>query len=487
MKHVVNITEDVKGKMQEFRSESETLAERLLEEKYATPAYEEVALGIDKVYEDPRTRRRAINTMLKMDNQERFFEALSRYVPEATFTANFGATPQAIIRSIRVANPNSVIEDICDVQTITSMVGMIGYIKPVFSRSIRGGVADALLVESKAKDYAAENIDESLATSVAATLTYSGTMTFLPIRAGTVKIVYDGYEIAKDDGSGVITNLPGQTVLSTATGAVNTVNYTTGAVYITLAADPGNGIAIVVNYNYDTEQNTDAHGNVELVWTSEGVKAEMHPLYFKFSLTSMLLAQSANFSVEEVLNDAATQYLKSERDRRGVEYSIRLALSNAGLTFNASPSAGGDNNNKMRAQLLELAIESAGDAMYEDLNRGGVSYIIAGSKASTYLDLLDNFTKDNNHSPIGCYKVGQLGNAPVIKARVTGLATNEIIVGYKSEWGEAPFIHADYLDYATESLTLRDFITQKGLASYYQNVKVEPKFVRKVTISNIPA
>ena len=67
------------------------------------------------------------------------------------------------------------------------------------------------------------------------------------------------------------------------------------------------------------------------------------------------------------------------------------------------------------------------------------------------------------------------------------MATNDVLVGYKSEWGEAPFIHADYLDYATESLTLRDFITQKGLASYYQNVKVEPKFVRKISISNIPA
>lgn len=487
MKHAVNITEDVKGKIEEFKAKSEILAERLLEEKYATAAYEDIALNIDKLYNDPRHRRRAINTIIKMDNQEQFFEALSKYVPEATFTANFGTTPQAIIRSIRVANPNSIIEDICDVQTITSMVGMIGYIKPVFSRSIRGGVAGDLLVESKAKDYAAENIDEAFATTVAATKVYSAaSRTYLPIRSGTVKIIYDGYEIAKDDGSGNITNLPGQTVLDTSTGKVNTVNYTTGAITITLLADPGNGIAILTNYNYDTEQNTDAHGNVELVWQSDGVKAEMHPLYFKFSLTSMLLAQSANFSVEEVLNDASTQYLKSERDRRGVEYNARLALSNSALAFDASPGST-DNNHKMRAQLLELAIESAGDAMYDELGRGGVSYIIAGSKAATYFNLLDNFTKDNSNSPIGCYRVGYLGKVPVIKARVNSLDTSHILVGYKSEWGEAPFIHADYLDYATESLTLRDFITQKGLASYYQNVKVEPKFVRKLAISNIPA
>lgn len=487
MKHTakVNITEDVKGKLEEFRSETTVLAERLLEEKYSKPEYEDIALDIDEVYNDPRTRRRAINTIIKMDNQERFFEAVCKYIPEQTFTANFGTTPQAIIRSIRVANPNSIIEDICDVQTISSMVGIIGYIKPVHSRSIRGATANTHLFESKAKDYAAENIDESIGTTSGAA-SYNKTLTYLPVRSGTVKVVYDGYEIAKDNGSGVMENMTGYTFLDTGTGATNTVNYVTGAVALTLTGH-ASGKTLVCNYNYDTEQNTAAHGDVELIWQSEGVKAEMHPLFFKFSLTSMLLAQSANFSVEEVLNDAATQYIKTERDRRGVEYNIRLALSNASLAFDASPAAGGDNNNKMRAQLLELKLEAAGDAMYEDLGRGGVSYIIAGSGAATYMNLLDNFVKDNTQSPIGCYKIGTLGKAPVIKARVTGLGTNEMIIGYKSEWGEAPFIHADYLDYATESLTLADFITQKGLASYYQNIRVEPKFARKLVISNLPA
>ena len=487
MKHVVDLKEDLKEKVLEERSKSQELVERILEDKYTTPQYEDVALGIDKVYNDPRTRRRAINTILKMDNQERYFEDLSKYIPEATFTAQFGATPQAIIRSIRVSNPNSIIEDICDVQTITSMVGMIGYIKPVFSRTIRGGTAGSMIVESKAKDYAAENIDENIATTSAGTKIYSATATYLPIRPGLAKIVFDGYEIAKDDGNGNLVDLPGYTMLDSSTGAVNTINYTTGAVTVTLVADPGDGKQIILNYNYDTEQNTNAHGDVELIWQSDGVKAEMHPLFFKFSLTSMLLAQSANFSVEEVLTDHSTQYLKSERDRRGIEYNARLALSNPTLSFDADPAANGDNNNKMRAQLLELAIESAGDAMYEAKNRGGVSYIIAGSKAATYFNLLDNFTKETTSSPIGAYKIGRLGNAPVIKARVNSLATNEILVGYKSEWGEAPFIHADYLDYATESLTLRDFITQKGLASFYKNIKVEPSFVRKVYISNLPA
>jgi hypothetical protein len=169
MKHVVESTKDVQGKLEQFKGESTKLAERILEDKYSKPEYQEVALGIDKVYENPMTRRRAINTIIKMDNQERYFRDLSRYIPETTFTANFGATPQAIIRSIRVANPNSIIEDICDVQTITSMVGMIGYIKPVFSRTIRGGVAGDMLVESKAKDYAAENLDETIATTTNST------------------------------------------------------------------------------------------------------------------------------------------------------------------------------------------------------------------------------------------------------------------------------------------------------------------------------
>lgn len=487
MKHVVKpLTEEVKQQRDFLQNEMETLAERLLEEKYTRPEYEGVALNIDEVYNDPLNRRRAINTIIKMDNQERFFEKLSHYIPEATFTANFGATPQAIIRAIRVANPNSVIEDICDVQTVSSMVGIIGYIKPVFSRSIRGATSGDLLVESKAKDYGAENIDESIATGDGSTTIHTATLTYIPLRANTVKIYVDGVQVGADDGSGSIVNVTGGTSITE--GSNSTIDTTTGSLSVEFATAPDTGTAILCNYNYDTEQNISAHGDVELQWTSDGVKMEMHPLNFRFSLTSMLLAESANFSVEEVLNDAATQYLKAERDRRGVEYNARLALANSTLTFDADPSTNGDNNNKMRAQLLELKIESAADAMYNSKNRGGVSFIICGSAAATYLNLLDNFVKDNSHSPIGCYRIGYLGKAPVIKARVnSGLGVNDILVGYRSEWGEAPFIHADYLDYATESLTLKDFITQKGLASYYQNVKVESSFIRKITLSNLPA
>jgi len=141
MKHVIKPKQELIEQAQDFRQEHELLAERLLEEKYATPAYESVAMGIENVYSDPLTRRRAINTIIKMDNQEQYFKKLSKYIPEATFTANFGATPQAIIRSIRVANPNSVIAETCDVQPDYSLGGIICYSKPVFSRSFRGGVA----------------------------------------------------------------------------------------------------------------------------------------------------------------------------------------------------------------------------------------------------------------------------------------------------------------------------------------------------------
>ena len=487
MKHAVKLTEDVQSKSEAFKEEGVRLVERLLEEKYSRPEYEDVALGIDERYNDPRTRKAAANTIMKMDNQERFFEGCLRKMNEATFTANFGATPQAIIRSIRVANMNSVIEHIADVQVVTSMVGMVGYVKPVFSRSIRGATAGEMLVESKSRDYSAENLDESIATTVNGDTDYSATLTYYPIRPGKVKVVFDGYEVGEDNGSGLILPITGQTILSEATGAVNTINYTTGEVTVTLAANPGAGKDITINYNYDTEQNTDAHGTVELVWASEGVTMEMNPLSFQFSLTSMLLAQSANFSVEEVLNDASTQFLKAERDRRGVDYNVRLALANAALAFDASPSAGGDNNNKMRAQMLGLKLTDAANAMYTDTNRGGISYIIAGAKANAYMELMDSYVKDESSSPIGCYLAGYLGKAPVVKAQTSKLATNEIIVGYKSEWGEAPFIFADYLDYATETLTLRDFISQKGLASFNKLVKVNPKFARKIVLNNLPA
>jgi hypothetical protein len=488
MKYV--LTEDDKKGLhegqQKLKQTTEVLAERLLEEKYATPEYADVALGIDEAYDNPLTRRRAANTIIKMDNQERFFEDLSRYMNEQTFTANFGAPPQAIIRSIRIANPNSIIEDISDVQTLSGLVGMIGYIEPIFSRSIRGATAGNLLVESKAKDYGAENIDESIGTGNASSVTFTGTLTYIPLRPGKgAKLIVAGVDVATAGSDGVFTNNTGYSLLETSSG-VNSINYTTGVYTVTFATAPALSTAIVMNYNYDTEQNTAAHGDVELKWRSQGVTAEMHPLNFTFSLTSMLLGQTANFSVEEVMNDAATQYLKNERDRRGVEQNVRLALSNALATFDASASASGDNNNKMRAQMLELAIESAADRMYEDKGRGAVTYIIAGSQASTYMSLLDNFRKDSSNMEIGAYRVGYLGKAPVIKARVTGLGQDEILVGYKNSWGEAPFIHCDYLDFATESLTLKDFNTQKGLASYYVNHVVEPKFVRKIKINNIP-
>ena len=247
---VIKKSEALQEAQGELKNDVETLAERLLEEKYSKPAYENIALHIDEVYNDPSTKRRAINTMIKMDNQERFFEKLSRYLPEATFTANFGATPQAIIRAIRVANPNSIIEDICDVQTLSSIVGIIGYIKPVFSRSIRGATAGNLLVESKVKDYGAENIDEAIDTGDASQSLFTSSdsaasiLTYLPIRPNKVTIQVSGIEVATDNGSGRFLNIGSGTTITE--GATSAIVYSTGAYSIQFASAPANA-AITIN------------------------------------------------------------------------------------------------------------------------------------------------------------------------------------------------------------------------------------------------
>lgn len=77
-------------------SEREARASRLLEKWYRVP---EIGSGL-KSMDD----RKAMNTAILLENQARHMSRLS----EATYSSAFGATPENMIRLVRLAYPNSI-------------------------------------------------------------------------------------------------------------------------------------------------------------------------------------------------------------------------------------------------------------------------------------------------------------------------------------------------------------------------------------------
>jgi hypothetical protein len=167
-------------------------------------------------------------------------------------------------------------------------------------------------------------------------------------------------------------------------------------------------------------------------------------------LSEIELDTSFNLSAEEYLVTYAAQAIKVALDYK----AIRLAYQQAKLNkkyhveFDAAYStnkiavsngqsfvdnAGTKDGYVANAQTIGLAIETVGDNMLNDINRGGVTRIVCGPSAGTYLRLAGGFTaKGANIGQEGVKQIGTFEGIPVFKAPASIIPTDEMLTVYKN-------------------------------------------------------
>jgi hypothetical protein len=85
------------------------------------------------------------------------------------------------------------------------------------------------------------------------------------------------------------------------------------------------------------------------------------------------------------------------------------------------------------AQTFVSAIDAIGDTMYDEINRGGVSRLVGGPAACSYMHLNSGYTTKGLQNQTGSYQFGELDGMPIFKVPSAVIPTDEILTVWKND------------------------------------------------------
>ena len=513
-----------------YREERAYRADRLVEKWQRVP---EIGKGFNRM--DETTAR---NTAIMLENQARLMARLT----EAQLAQIFhGFTPENVLRLVRLAYPNSIRGKLFTEFAMETARDSIKYIRPVYTSSQTGdsmanrtfgdlnlnGASDFFSSDYRKAMY--ESTEDRYASELA-----NGTVK-LTLKDGKPENGWgDGSVAFKDgafgiDGANYIDgysaifwkNEKNPLAIQARSGAwfcgnvvednthyykitsVTTENNysfkftilesTDGATWTAPATDVSANIKAFGRYNSDGDLAGDYLGEVELVMTEYQFRPRPLALGVSWTkLTELILDTSFGVSAEEMLLDAAGQEIKKALDFRAVRFAYSYAKgfsSKNYVEFDAEAGTSTAHDSYFHtAQLIKQAIARIGDIQLNDINRGGVSRIVGGPAAITYLSLNKGFTTKGAQPAIGGHQVGELDGIPVFKVPSSIIPDDELMTVWKNDANEAdvavafgtllPF-------YSTGPIVRKNFYTEAGIARYEDQQVLQPRYLGRIKIKNI--
>lgn len=320
----------------------------------------------------------------------------------------------------------------------------------------------------------------------AGSTSYAGTLTFFPIRAGTVTVT-DGTETFTDNGSGVL--------VSSVSGGVNgTINYTTGAFAVTFSVTT----TVIPTSNYEYRYELVAAGagvpDVNINLTSETITAKDFPLRARYTVGAAIdLEKAHGISLEDELVKFLGGEIKFEIDHFGIDLIEKTAIATDGTaadpigTWNASLGTGQEWV-WTKLEFLDQ-IEKGSNAIITKTLRGVGNYIIVGNNVARVVrQLAPHFVPAPGLGkivPTGPYVMGTLDGRTVVHDPF--LKSDRYIVGFKGDnFLFAGMIYAPYIPlFATPTLLTSDLQAQKGFLSSSGFHIVNPGMFTFGEISNL--
>jgi hypothetical protein len=212
------------------------------------------------------------------------------------------------------------------------------------------------------------------------------------------------------------------------------------------------------------------------------------------SLSEIVLDTSFNVSAEEYLVTYASQAIRVALDYRAIKLAYQQARTNGEgyrVYFDAAynQTAKGHLEGYMaNAQTFGTAIATVADNMLNDINRGGVSRLVAGPSAGTYLTLNNQFTNKGAQYFEGAHQMGELNGAPLFKVPSSIIPTNEILTVWKNPNNEAdisiafgtlvPFL-------STGLIQRKNFYKEAGLATFGDWAVINKRYLATIVINNL--
>ena len=494
------MTESVPTRMNEqdkiALNERAARADRLVEKWARIP---EIGSGLKAMDE-----KRAHNLAILLENQAKHMSRLT----ETQFSGSYGATPENMIRLVRLAYPNSIRDKIFTDFAMETAKDSVKYLEPVYSTQAGnrdnagpGGVPVAMPGQTVPtyESAFAEHPQEVGWGAVTGAGPYVFTFASDEFGASGVNLV-DGYTVLFDNTGNVIAvqQKIGTWLFAASAGTGPTV---TGPVAGAYTYTAGSGATAVLTagtakgqarYNSELDTAGTYLGSVELIMKDYQFKPRPVTLGVSWTeLAALTLDTTVGVSTEETLMDAAAQEIKKSLDFRAVKLAYQVAKANGSTltTFDAEAGAGTDDSYVHTAQTVSQSIEKIGDDMLNTILRGGVSRIVGGPKAITYLRLNAGFTTKGAQPRIGGHQVGEIYGIPVFKVPSSVIPEDELLCVWKNENNEADvFLAFGTLVpfYATPIWTNpANFTHSAGLAYFGDSVILQKRYAALIKITNI--
>ncbi len=425
---------------------------------------------------------RAKNAVISLQMQENYMKSKWKKLNEALISAGFETTPETVLEIALLGAANSFRGDIFTEYSLRSVDDAIYFLDMTYEQTLRGATAGEKLYENINKFYAGTAHSQNLGTGSGSVATFTGTLASTPVVPFTVRIMSGGAYIGVDDGQG---NIVGGQL------SAGTIDYSTGAISITFTANVANGLVVACEFSFDSEiaSNYNKFGTVGITARKERFKAHPMPLGYEFSDMSAITLETTGLGdISAMIKKTVSNEHARARDYRAIGFGRQLALSNGLETFDADFAGAGEVSDKLHSQKVLSFIDDIGGNIYDDLHRGSVNVMVAGSKALTYLKKHDLWKTDTDGVQWGVYRAGFLDGRPVFTspAHEDVLNKDEVLLTFKNPDDTADLsVVFGVLTEISAELRYPEMYTKGNLAIVEDQMVVQPKFLRLMKIDNI--
>lgn len=222
-----------------------------------------------------------------------------------------------------------------------------------------------------------------------------------------------------------------------------------GKVTVKYASDKDNTLKVIFNETKDMPKfvsaiarvdleddfEGDSLGEVELVLTDFDFKPRPTTIGVTWSqLAEITLDASFGVSTQELLVQYAAEAIRVNLDYRAFKLAYYAAKTNSDAHFVVFDAAYNNNGTGTKegyihnAQTFTTAIDTLSDNMLNEINRGGVSRMVAGPSAGSYLKLcVGQFSTKGVQPNIGIHQIGEFESIPTFKAPSAIIPSDEIL------------------------------------------------------------
>jgi hypothetical protein len=353
------------------------------------------------------------------------FEVYKQICEEQGNVNLLGKIPDVAFDVITAVHGASIIPLVASVQPIDEERGTV-YFKQVRSATTKGSqTAGNVVVDPRTNvvtpsGYASNILENQVAaTSVAAQLVYNFNLAAFPVKSESLSVRLGSTSVlGKDIGADASNSSIGRIWGS---GLSGTVNYATGAVSITLAADPGNGVDLLVSYQQNYELSSDIP-QIDTFFDSKGIFARVYALK---GTVGMLQSYGMSRRFGMVAEDELSKDLVQEINREiGGDLVRKLKASALGSTTFSRTAPTGVSYFEHK-QTYKDSLAEAERKLVDNAGRGSISLLIVGKTHAQTIQTLPGFVKLFDGNSLGSHVFGTLDGIIVIRVTETAILGSE--------------------------------------------------------------